>query len=205
MNGVGAIPADKPPVTTLIQRFVRSSALWRTSIGLAVAGIVLAALTLGIRAQYLGWFGETVPDVARWGENWQHWLDQQPIEHPAMVHLMPEGCLCRFFTSQHAAVLSARAAELGYHRYQAGDEFLGTELARPLRTRSFPTSPGPLLALTGTDGQLRYLGPYSDGLRCTAANSLVDDWLALSRPGRVLQVDANSCQCGGFGAVAAGG
>ncbi|MEX0624029.1 DUF6436 domain-containing protein [Saccharospirillum sp.] len=178
---------------------------WRAVLGLIVAGLVLATVTFGFRAQYLGWFGESVPDVARWGTDWQTWLDQQPIEHPAMVHLMPEGCLCRFFTGQHAADLSIRADALGYQRYQAGDDFLSTELAQLLLTPSFPNSPGPMLALTGADGQIRYLGPYSDGLRCTTANSLVDDWLPLSRPGRVLQVDANSCQCESFGLVATGG
>lgn len=185
------------------QRLVRSAS-WRTLVGLAVAGVLLAVVTLGVRAQYLGWFGESVADVAGWGADWQDWLDQQPIEHPAMVHLMPDGCLCRFFTNQHAADLSSRAAALGYHRYQAGDDFLSMELALSLPTDSFPSSPGPLLALTGADGQIRYLGPYSDGLRCTSANSLVDDWLPLSRPGRILQVDANSCQCKGFGPVVAG-
>lgn len=170
-----------------------------TIIGLVAAVLVLAAVTLGFRAHYLGWFGESVSNVGRWGTDWQDWLDQQPIEHPAMVHLMPEGCLCRFFTGQHAGDLSILAEPMGYHRYQAGDEFLDADLADPLLTRSFPDSPGPLLALTGADGQIRYLGPYSDGLRCTTANSLVDDWLPLSRPGQVLQVDANSCQCSGFG------
>lgn len=163
-----------------------------------VAILVLATATLGFRAHYLGWFGESVTNVTTWGADWQMWLDQQPIEHPAMVHLMPANCLCRFFTGQHAADLSIRAKALGYHPYQAGDDFLSDEVAKPLLTRSYPLSPGPLLALTGADGQIRYLGAYSEGLRCTTSNSLVDDWLPLSRTGRVLQVDADSCQCSGF-------
>ncbi len=181
------------------------SRVWLSVGGLVAAGLILAAVTLGFRAHYLGWFGESVSNVANWGADWQDWLDQQPIEHPALVHLMPGGCLCRFFTAGHAAELSARADTLGYHRYQAGDNFLSEALAVPLHTRSFPQSPGPMLALTGVDGQIRYLGPYSDGLRCTTANSLVDDWLPLTRLGQVLQVDANSCQCSGFAPAAAGG
>lgn len=173
--------------------------MWRAMLGVVLGALVLGLITLGFRAHYLGWFGESVANVGRWGGDWQVWLDEQPLQHPAMVHLMPAGCLCRFFTAQHAADLSERARSLGYHRYQAGDEFLSPELADPLHPASFPDSPGPLLALTGADGQIRYLGPYSDGLRCTAGNSLVEDWLPFSRPGRVLQVDANSCQCPGFG------
>lgn len=178
---------------------------WRAILGVAVGALLLGALTLGFRAHYLGWFGESVTNVAAWGADWQTWVDEQPLEHPALVHLMPKGCLCRFFTGEHAADLSNRAGELGYHRYQAGDAFLGADLADLLSPAYFPDSPGPMLALTGADGQIRYLGPYSDGLRCTAANSLVDDWLPLSRAGRVLQVDASSCQCEGFAPAVAGG
>jgi hypothetical protein len=116
-----------------------------------------------------------------------------------MVHLMPPGCLCRFFTTEHASDLSEQARAMGYHSYQAGDPFLETDVAEVLNTASFPLSPGPLLALTGIDGLIRDLGPYSDGLNCTSANSLVDAWLPLSRAGRIFQVDADSCQCSGFG------
>jgi hypothetical protein len=162
------------------------------------AGLLLA-VSLWFRAQYQGWFGASIPNVEVWGDNWQHWVDRQPLDHPAMIHLMPAGCLCRFFTVQHASALSEQARALGYSRYQGGNIFLSSDLAVPLETSDFPASPGPLLALTDSDGSLRYLGPYSDGLRCTSANSLVDDWLPLSRPGQLLQVDANSCQCDNFG------
>jgi len=204
VSGGVAIRVDKPFILAGPVSAPRSKP-WLAIIGLVASALVLTIATLGFRAHYLGWFGESVPNVARWGTDWQAWLDQQPVEHPAIVHLMPEGCPCRFFTGQHAADLSRRAKVLGYRRYQAGDEILDTDLADLLPTRSFPNSPGPLLALTGADGQIRYLGPYSDGLRCSAANSLVDDWLPLSRPGRILQVDASSCQCSGFGPLSTGG
>lgn len=177
---------------------------WRWPLVLVATGLMLIAAGFGFRAHYTGWFGSTIPNVAVWGGDWQAWLDRQSIDHPAMVHLMPPECLCRFFTIGHASELTEQARALGYNRYQAGDSFLQGDLAVMIQTRTFPQSPGPLLALTDRDGQLRYLGPYSDGLTCTSANSLVDDWLPLSRPGQILQVDANSCQCAGFAGVAVG-
>jgi hypothetical protein len=165
---------------------------------LVASALLLIAAGFAFRSHYLGWFGSAIPNVAAWGNDWQAWLDQQAIEHPAMVHLMPPDCLCRFFTATHASDLSEQARVMGYTVYQAGDSFLKDSLAVSLQTGSFPASPGPLLGLTDTDGLIRYLGPYSDGLTCTSATSLVDDWLPLARPGHVLQVDANSCQCAGF-------
>ncbi|GGX73980.1 DUF6436 domain-containing protein [Saccharospirillum salsuginis] len=165
--------------------------------GLAVA--ILALVSVGVfwfRADQLGWFGETVSDVPAWHDQWQEWVDDRAdIDHPAMVHWIPEHCLCRFFMAGHAADLSERAPSLGYAAYQTGEISLSIDLARPLRSTPDFNTPGPLILLTNTDGAIRYLGPYSDGLTCTSANSLVDDWLPLSRSGQAINLDVTSCRC----------
>lgn len=145
--------------------------------------------------QYIGWYGETVDNMNLWQSHWQTWLDRQPeLQHPAMVHLIPEGCLCRWFVRDHASELSTTASQLGYQVYQASN-LLGAEQAQLLSQPIDFASPGPLMILTNSDGDVRYLGPYSDGIRCNAATSLVDQWLPLTLQGQVVQLDANGCVC----------
>lgn len=165
---------------------------------LAGLAAITAAIILSLivfRQSQLGWFGETVTSVPAWQAQWQEWINRQSLKHPAMVHWVPPDCLCRFFTAGHATGLSERAETLGYSVYQIGEPSLNLDIAQPLASGpDFPT-PGPLVLLTNTEGGIRYLGPYSDGLTCTQANSLVDDWLPLSRQGQVLNLDVTSCRC----------
>ena len=164
-----------------------------TGLVLLTAAIILSLILF--RQSQLGWFGETVTDVPAWQAQWQEWIKRQPLEHPAMVHWVPPDCLCRFFTAGHATTLSERADNLGYSVYQIGEPSLSLDVARPITSSpDFPT-PGPLVLLTNAEGGIRYLGPYSDGLTCTQANSLVDDWLPLTRPGQLLNLDVTSCRC----------
>jgi len=167
-----------------------------------VAGLALTILVLvsvGVfwfRSDQLGWFGETVSDVPAWNNHWQSWVDERSdIDHPAMVHWIPEDCLCRFFMASHAGDLSERATSLGYAAYQVGEISLSIDLAKPVQPTPDFETPGPLILLTNADGAIRYLGPYSDGLTCTNANSLVDDWLPLSRAGQAVNLDVTSCRC----------
>ncbi|MHA7878185.1 MAG: DUF6436 domain-containing protein [Saccharospirillum sp.] len=163
------------------------------------SGLLLALVAAGavywFQATHLGWFGETVDDMRAWQSHWQGWVNEQAaVQHPAMVHLVPEGCLCRFFVQAHAADLSQSAQELGYRVYQTSS-LLPSERAERLDRPVAFDSPGPLLMLTDHNGELRYLGPYSDGVRCNAETSLVDQWLPLSLGGQVIQLDASGCLC----------
>ncbi|WP_108125371.1 DUF6436 domain-containing protein [Saccharospirillum mangrovi] len=157
--------------------------------------LVVLLATLWFRQTHLNWLGRTVPDVSRWSADWQEWIDSRDdLTHPAMLHWMPTGCLCRFMAAGHASTLSEEGLALGYQPYQLGTPFIAANLATPLPGLP-PASPGPMIALTGADGQLRYLGAYSSGLTCAQSNSLVDDWLPLSRPGSVVNLDATTCVC----------
>ncbi|PTY36507.1 hypothetical protein BGP77_04210 [Saccharospirillum sp. MSK14-1] len=158
---------------------------------------LLIALAAGLwfRQSHLNWLGHSVSDVSAWHSQWQDWIDDRTdLTHPAMIHWMPPGCLCRFMAAGHASNLSKTGLTLGYHPVQLGSTFIDTRLADALNGAP-PASPGPLIALTGADGQLRYLGAYSSGLTCAQSNSLVDDWLPLTRPGSVVNLDATTCVC----------
>lgn len=158
---------------------------------------LLLALAAGLwfRQIHLDWLGRSVVDVSQWREDWQAWFDERDeVQHPAMLHWMPPGCLCRFLAAGHAATLSETGRSLGYQPVQLGTPFISAQLARPLAGLP-PASPGPLIVLTGADGQIRYLGAYSSGLSCAQSNSLVDDWLPLARSGSVVNLDATTCVC----------
>lgn len=158
---------------------------------------LLLALAAGLwfRQTHLDWLGRSVTDVSAWRADWQSWVDAQSgLRHPAMLHWMPSGCLCRFMAAGHAAALSREGRALGYQPYQLGQAFLSAADAPPLAGRP-PLSPGPLIVLTGAGGDIRYLGAYSSGLTCSQGNSLVGDWLPLSRPGSVVNLDASTCVC----------
>lgn len=157
--------------------------------------LIALIAALWFRQTHLDWLGRSVSDVTAWQQQWQQWLDERDdLTHPVMLHWMPEGCLCRFMAAGHATNLSRNAAALGYQVVQLGTPFVAETLALPLAGAP-PTSPGPIIVLTGADGQLRYLGAYSSGLSCAQANSLVDDWLPLTRPGSVVNLDASTCVC----------
>ncbi|MCH8532689.1 MAG: DUF6436 domain-containing protein [Saccharospirillum sp.] len=167
-----------------------------TRVSLGVFLILLAGGSVfWFERHYMGWFGESVDNMNAWQGQWQSWLDGQPeLEHPAMVHLLPEDCLCRWFVRDHAGDLSDKAVQLGYQVYQTS-VLLGEEQASLLKYPIDFASPGPLMILTNAEGEVRYLGPYSDGLRCNAETSLVDQWLPLELRGQVVQLDANGCVC----------
>ena len=173
--------------------------VFKAFLAVVPAVLILLLVSVGVfwfRADQLGWFGETVSDVPAWHGDWQDWIaDRADIDHPAMVHWIPEDCLCRFFMAGHAGDLSERAPSMGYAVYQTGEISLSIDLARPVRSTPDFATPGPLIVLTDADGGIRYLGPYSDGLTCTSANSLVEDWLPLSRSGRAINLDVTSCRC----------
>lgn len=158
--------------------------------------LLALAAALWFRQSHLDWLGRSVSDVSAWSDQWQDWVDtRRDLTHPAMIHWMPPGCLCRFMASGHASSLSESGRELGYHPVQLGTPFIKQTLAALLDDGAPPASPGPLIVLTGADGQIRYLGAYSSGLTCAQSNSLVDDWLPLSRPGSVVNLDATTCVC----------
>lgn len=167
-----------------------------TSIALGLVFVLLAGGSVyWFERHYMGWYGQTVNDMNGWQQQWQSWLDSQPeLQHPAMVHLLPDQCLCRWFVRDHASDLSDKAVELGYEVYQTS-ALLGSDQARLLTQVVDFETPAPLMILTDSAGQVRYLGPYSDGLRCNAENSLVDQWLPLELQGQVVQLDANGCIC----------
>lgn len=161
-------------------------------------GILVVVLAVGgwFRATHLQWFGEDIPDINAWQAGWQGWVnDHTELRHPAMVHFMPENCLCRFFTAGHASQLSHQALLLGYSVFTLGGDFLDADLARELLNGPDTASPGPMIVLTDKNGRIRYLGPYSDGIRCGSGTSLVDAWLPLERPGQIVTLDVSSCRC----------
>lgn len=167
-------------------------------VGLLLFGLVLSGVaTLWFDRNHVGLMIESVADVAEFKDSWQALIDSEEVTHPAVIHWLPEGCLCSFLTSNHAANVTQDAEQNGFHVYQLQSSRSG--LGVPLTSQAQPHKAiGSLIAITNVDGQIAYLGAYSDGVRCNTGNSMVTEFLAspsnLPSPS-VVSLDVETCIC----------
>jgi len=166
--------------------------------------IAVVALTLPVAAtfwfnqQYVGWLIESVPDSVAYQQQWQRVIDSHTnINHPAVIHWLPETCLCRALSMKHAGQVTLTAEGNGYSVYQLNteDESLGLSLAlieQPILAF------GPSIAITRYNGQIAYVGAYSDGVRCNTGTSMVEVFIDSpeSLPNLpVVGLDVKTCRC----------
>ncbi|AFU99186.1 DUF6436 domain-containing protein [Simiduia agarivorans] len=81
-----------------------------------------------------------------------------------LVHLGRPDCFCNRFNDPHRQEIQAHYQPLGVH------------FAAPALAPDLPVST-PAVALLDTQGQLRYIGPYSDSLLCSIGDGLVEPLL----------------------------
>jgi hypothetical protein len=163
-----------------------------------IALLMVTALvaTYWFRISHVGWLIEDVTDVLSFNQEWQVMIDTlDEVNHPAVIHYQPDGCLCRVFNAAHSANISSMAAANGFAVYQLNSQYeeLGKSIEGPLQNTM-----GPLIAITRPDGQLAYVGAYSDGVRCNTGTSMVDSFLsspdALPKMS-VVGLDVQTCRC----------
>lgn len=123
-----------------------------------------------------------------------------------VVHLWDPPCPCNVGNQQHLAELVQRYAARGvsFHVWQKPGSHgqLPAILAglQPLRelpgAEHLPASPA--VAIWDRDGNLAYVGPYSEGAVCTSANSFIEPVIEALLAGRPLQSTgtlAVGCYC----------
>lgn len=161
--------------------------------------LLLALLALlGYRlfvATYQGWLIESIPDSGEFIEQIQGQLNElADLQHPSVIHIVPAGCPCTLLTLSHAQKVTESATHQGYSVYQSLSSYRG--LGEQITDISVPIAP--IIVFTRDDGSIAYAGAYSDGLRCTEANSLVDQFLdfpELLPAFAVAGLDVNVCRC----------
>jgi hypothetical protein len=164
----------------------------------AVLGGVPLFAGLWFNQTHLGWLNESIPDPDAFASGWQQTVDAQPqIRHPAVIHWLPRSCLCRLLTLPHALQISAEAAANGFSVYQfnADERALGTPVSAELDAR---LGVSPTILITNSQGQIRYVGAYSNGIRCSRGSSLVATFIVdparLPRH-RVVGLNVETCRC----------
>lgn len=168
-------------------------------ISLMLFGMIMLGLgSLWFNRNHVGMMIERVPNVVEFRARWQALLDSQTLRHPAVIHWLPEGCLCAVLTSNHAANVTVDAEKSGFNVYQLASSRDGL-LGQSLLVDQLPHSPiGSLIAITNKAGQLAYLGAYSDGVRCNTGNSMVAEFISstsnLPFP-PVVSLDVETCVC----------
>ncbi|TCS42442.1 DUF6436 domain-containing protein [Reinekea marinisedimentorum] len=167
------------------------------------SAVVFLLISLPLAGSYLfnkthvGWLIESVPDSIAYKDNWQTIINNlTEVEHPAVIHLLPENCLCRVLSAKHAGQITVQAQSAGFNVFQlnSGDSSLGQRVSAPDINTPF----SPAIAITRDDGTLAYVGAYSDGIRCNTGTSMVDQFLEspASLPARtVVGLDVQTCRC----------
>lgn len=167
-------------------------------INAVIAFLLLGALagSYWFRISHVGWLIEDVIDTLAFQQDWQLAInDLNHIQHPAVVHYQPKGCLCRALNASHSQEITRLATKGGFSVYQLNSEHSG--LGKPLKGEA-ASSIGPLIGITNAEGRLAYIGAYSDGVRCNTGTSMVDVFLA--SPDRlpaspVVGLDVQTCRC----------
>lgn len=168
----------------------------------SIAAVILLGLPLGgsywFNRQYVGWLVESVPDANAFLEQWQASIDHYTaIDHPAVIHWLPNDCLCRVLTSKHAAQVSELAIQNNFHVYQlkTSDEALGNVIDS---TPVLSYDVRPTIIITAESGQITYVGAYSNSVRCSSSTSMVDAFIRTPLPISNLAVvglDVKTCRC----------
>lgn len=139
------------------------------------AFIIVFLLLLGaaawFNAKHLGWLDDVVVDNQAYLMQWQQEVNALSLTHPSILHWMPEDCLCSFFSLNHALDISVTAASASFNIYQLNTTYEG--LGDSVYSDSLPLLTGSTIVMTNAEGQIAYVGAYSDGLRCNDGNSMV--------------------------------
>jgi hypothetical protein len=167
-------------------------------ITLLVIGLMLVmSLVVGrwFQSNYVGWLIESVNSPNVLHAQWQEALDQLPqLTHPAVIHVLPSDCLCTLLTIKHAKTVSVKAKSAGFSILQLGSSHTGLGETIEMDVPEL----SPFIAMTDEQGVLKYLGAYSDGVRCTTANSLVDQFIGdvSNLPSHtIIGLDVKVCRC----------
>ncbi|EAR08024.1 DUF6436 domain-containing protein [Reinekea blandensis] len=166
---------------------------------LTVAALLVLALiaSIGFQSRYVGWLTEEVSNPMAFRQQWESLLaDLDGIEHPAIIHYQPEGCLCFSLSSKHAAQITDTGLAEGFSVVQLNSQH--ADLGKPVNADTSGLPFGPLIAITGPDGHLQYAGAYSDGVQCNTGNSMVSTFLSSdyeSNGQTVIGLDVNVCRC----------
>ncbi len=169
---------------------------------MVMTGLLAVVLSGSIYASYwfnhtyVGWLINDIPDAVQYRNQWQQSIDQLSVSHPAVIHYLPEGCLCRMLTIKHAQQLTEKAANNGFSVYQLNSS--DTNLGEPTSLVDSSSPVSPQIIITKPSGQIAYVGAYSDGVRCNTGNSLVDAFLGSVadlpiQP--VVGLDVQTCRC----------
>ncbi|MBU2863184.1 hypothetical protein KO489_04970 [Reinekea forsetii] len=157
--------------------------------------VLLTATAIWFQRTYVGWLIESVPEPNSYLHSWQTTIDRnETIQHPAVIHLLPDHCLCTLLTMGHATNISRMAEQNGFNIVQVGTHHKG--LGKSVELESPKLSP--TIAITDANGQIKYLGAYSEGVRCTNANSMVDTFLeGVSHlpSATIVGLDVKVCRC----------
>ena len=165
----------------------------------ALAVLLFSALyaTYWFHHRYVGWLVQAVPDALAYRASWQQQLDRVPgLQHPAVIHYLPNECLCRVLSIKHAQQLTQKAKSGGFQVFQLNSE--DTNLGQPLQLAQVESPLSPQILITQPNGNIAYVGAYSDGIRCNTGNSLVDDFLSsvTSLPTQPsVGLDVQTCRC----------
>jgi len=119
-------------------------------------------------------------------------LAQSGIGPGSVVHInSASACVCDSLTASHQAELNSRLSAHGY-------KLETLKLEKHALIASFLSSV-PALAVVDPTGNLRYVGPYSEGYGCLTGRTFVDKITALASSGfsagAVVQSDAKGCYC----------
>lgn len=123
-----------------------------------------------------------------------------------VVHFWDPACPCNVGNQQHLAELLAHFGPLGVRFYavqKPGSQgHLPPALAAleslPSLTGSEQLPASPAVAIWDQQGQLAYVGPYSEGLTCDASNSFIEPIINALQDGRPVtntQTLAVGCFC----------
>ncbi|WP_370600268.1 DUF6436 domain-containing protein [Pseudomonas nitroreducens] len=123
-----------------------------------------------------------------------------------LVHFWDPACPCNVGNQQHLAELIARFAPQGVDFYAVQKAGSHGQLPDTLKSmRPLPTLPGaeqlpatPAVAIWDAQGNLAYVGPYSEGAVCTSSNSFIEPILEALVQGRRVQAThtlAVGCYC----------
>lgn len=170
----------------------------RTLWSIGVIGVVFVTSLIAARwfqTVYVGWLVESVQSPNTLQTQWQSAVDEAvELSHPAVIHSLPSGCICTFLTVKHAKSVSEKALNAGFSVSQldTSHQGLGAEIQLDVPELS------PFIAITDEHGTIKYLGAYSDGVRCTTANSLVDRFVEniSNLPNQpIVGLDVEVCRC----------
>jgi hypothetical protein len=166
----------------------------------AVTALLVGVLgsSLWFNHTYVGWLVDAVPDANLYLRDWQSAIDElESLEHPAIVHYLPEGCLCRMLALKHAEQITGEAEANGFNVFQLASNSLNLGVSKELPTH-YDLVPAPSIIITREDGKIAYVGAYSDGVRCNTGNSMVTTFIQSpsnlpSQP--VVGLNVETCRC----------